>query len=51
LEASKVMLSEIEQLAWAGLVSKGINNAISGLSQMVAKEIKATELNTRGEVT
>ncbi len=50
MEASKVMLSEIEQLAWADLVSKGINNAISGLSQMVAQEIKATELNTRREV-
>jgi chemotaxis protein CheC len=50
LEASKVMLSEIEQLTWAGLVSKGINNAISGLSQMVIKEIKATELNARGGV-
>lgn len=50
MEACKVTLSEIEQLAWTGLVSKGINNAISGLSQMVGQEIKATELNARGEV-
>lgn len=50
MEAGKVMLSEIEQLAWIGLVSKGINHAISGLSQMVGQDIIATELNTKGEV-
>jgi len=37
-------MTEVEQLAWAGLVSKGIGNSISGLSQMVGQDIKATSL-------
>jgi len=37
-------MNDIEQLAWAGLVSSGISNSISGLSQMVGQEIKATSL-------
>ncbi len=40
----KIAMNEIEQLAWAGLVSRGIGNSISGLSQMVGQEIKATAL-------
>ena len=40
----KIAMNEIEQLAWAGLVSSGISNSISGLSQMVGQEIKATAL-------
>ena len=40
-----IEMTEVEQLAWAGLVSKGIANSISGLSQMVGQDIKATNLN------
>ncbi len=40
----KLNMSDVEQIAWAGLVSTGIGNAISGLSQMVGQEIKATAL-------
>jgi len=39
-----IEMTEVEQLAWAGLVSKGIGNSISGLSQMVGQDIKATSL-------
>ncbi|MDY6893335.1 MAG: chemotaxis protein CheC [Chloroflexota bacterium] len=38
-------LTDIEQLAWAGLVSKGISKAISGLSEMVGQTMKVTALN------
>jgi chemotaxis protein CheC len=41
----KIEMTEVEQLAWAGLVSKGIANSISGLSQMVGQDIKPTALN------
>jgi chemotaxis protein CheC len=40
-------MTEVEQLAWAGLVSKGIGNSISGLSQMVGQDIKATSLDPK----
>jgi chemotaxis protein CheC len=42
-----MVMNEIEQLAWAGLVSRGIGDSISGLSQMVGQEIKATSLRPR----
>ena len=41
----KIDMTDIEQLAWAGLVSKGISNSISGLSQMVGQDIKPLALN------
>lgn len=41
------MMTDIEQLAWAGLVSKGISNSITGLSQMVGQEIVPTSLNPK----
>jgi len=41
------MLSEIEQLAWAGLVSKSIANAISGLSDMVGRTVEVRSLTPR----
>ncbi len=50
MDACKMKLNEKEQLAWKDLVSNGINNSISGLSQMVGTEVKVTELVTRGEV-
>jgi chemotaxis protein CheC len=40
-------MTDVEQLAWAGLVSKGIGNSISGLSQMVGQDIKATSLDPK----
>lgn len=42
-----IEMTEVEQLAWAGLVSKGIANSISGLSQMVGQDIKATSLTPK----
>lgn len=42
-----MLMNEIEQLAWAGLVSQGIGNSIEGLSQMVGQEIRATALEPR----
>ena len=50
METNVGQLNKIEQLAWAGLVSKGISSAISGLSQMVGKEVKPTTLTTRESV-
>lgn len=41
----RLEMTDIEQLAWAGLVSKGISNAISGLSQMIGQNIKPILLN------
>ncbi len=40
-------MTEIEQLAWAGLVNKGIANSISGLSQMVGQNITPTSLEPK----
>ncbi len=41
------MMTDIEQLAWAGLVSRGIANSITGLSQMVGQEIVPISLNPK----
>ena len=46
MEATSVM-TDVEQLAWAGLVSKGVANSISGLSQMVGQEIMPIALNPK----
>ncbi len=47
MAGSDVVLTDVEELAWAGLVRKGIGNAISGLSQMVGQDIEVTTLSPR----
>ena len=41
----EVTLTKNEMASWAWLVSKGIANAMSGLSQMVGQEIRLTSLD------
>ena len=40
----QAMFTKEEMSIWTWLVSKGINNALSGLSQMVSHEISVTSL-------
>ena len=40
-------LSDVEMEHWAILVRKGIGNAVSGLSQMVGQEIRATSSTSK----
>ncbi|MEE8470976.1 MAG: chemotaxis protein CheC [Dehalococcoidia bacterium] len=44
--SQSTVLNDVEKIAWAGLVNKGVANAISGLSEMVGEEIKATALKS-----
>ena len=43
----EVTLTEDDMAVWTWLVSKGIANALSGLSQMVGREITVTSLDLR----
>ncbi len=41
------MLTEDNMAVWTWLVSKGISNALSGLSQMVGHKIEVTSLDLK----
>lgn len=38
--------NEVEMMAWAGAVNKGVANAVAGLSEMVGQAITATSLKS-----
>jgi chemotaxis protein CheC len=44
-QASELILTENDMAVWTWMVSKGITNALSGLSQMVGNEVKVNSLN------
>ncbi len=39
-----MVLSDVEMVAWAGLVNKAVTNSVSGLSGMVGQEMSTTAL-------
>lgn len=44
--SQNTLLNEVEMVAWTGLVNKSVANAVSGLSQMLSREIKANALKS-----
>lgn len=47
MSTSSIILNEADLKAWTELVSKGVRNALNGLSDMVGKEIEISNLEAR----